>query len=97
MFIVPRLIAPSAPEREGFITTVAPGQVRVQLDDPLVEVRLSTDDLRRSADENMVLESEGAELRCAAADGVRSLFVGNKVKIKASFPDGEKLHYTLVD
>jgi hypothetical protein len=87
-----------APIREGIISTVSPGKICVQLADPDVEVRIGRDDLMRKDGETLLLDNDGAELRCAC-DGLteRHLLVGAAVKVRATYHDGEKLHFTVVD
>lgn len=87
-----------APTRSGTVTMVSPGKLCVQLDDPDVEVRITRDDLKRGAGETFLLDNEGAELRCACAGlNERRLVVGQSIQVRATFHDGDKLHFTIVD
>ena len=80
-----------APLRAGTITSVTPGKIRVQLDEPDVEVRLDRGDLApdKSAP-TFILEDEGAAL---VVDGTTKLRVGQAVKLYATWHDGDKLHF----
>lgn len=95
---------PDAPVREGTVTSVSPGKVTVLLREPDVEVKLTRDDLG----DEMMLERDGAELRCKrhakTAQGAQAavnasekrVLIGASVQIKATHHDGDKLHFTLV-
>jgi exoribonuclease R len=88
---------PDAPRRGGYVTSVAPGKVYVQLDEPDVEVRLGADDLaRRAPGARFYLDAEGAALTTKRPDGKRSrVYVGDRVEVQATHHDGEKLHFAL--
>lgn len=87
-----------APTRSGTVTMVSPGKICVQLDDPDVTVKIGREDLTRAGGESLVLDNEGAELRCSAPGlGERRLLVGQQVKVRATYHDGEKLHFTVVE
>lgn len=87
-----------APTRSGTVTMVSPGKICVQLDDPEVEVRIGREDLKRGAGESLLLDNEGAVLRCSCpGQNERRLLIGQEVKVRATYHDGEKLHFTVVD
>ena len=77
-----------SPLRSGTVTSVSPGKIVVHLDSPDVDVKLGRDDL---AGDNYVLEREGVELVC----GARRVLIGQAVNVRATFHDGEKLHFAL--
>jgi hypothetical protein len=73
---------PNAPLRRGVVMQVDANQVRVQLEDPLVEVKI---------DVAGQLANDGAELRVKD----KRLVIGGDVNIKATHHDGERLYFTL--
>lgn len=87
-----------APRRNGTISAVTPGRVYIQLSDPDVEVRMSTEDLKRHCPTaTFHLEDEGCSLVGDQAGPVARLLVGQEVKVQATHHDGERLHFAIVD
>jgi ribonuclease R len=72
----------AAPIRTGTLMQVADNQVRVQLEDPLVEVKLEV---------KGQISADGAQI---TVDG-KTYTIGGEARIQATFHDGEKLHFAL--
>jgi hypothetical protein len=84
-----------APLRKGIITAVQPSKVYVQLDDPDIEVRLAISDLKKDPTDRFFLERDGCELR--QKGGGLSLVIGKPVQVQATYHDGERLHFRVVE
>ena len=85
---------PNAPVRQGFVISATPGRVIVALSNPDVEVKLGREDIG----ETLVLERDGAAIRYRRKDGTECVVcIGAEVEIRASYHDGEKLHFNLID
>ena len=77
-----------APARAGTVTSVSPGKITVRLSEPDVEVKLGRDDL---PGDHFVLDDDGATLVC----GPLRLLIGAAVAIRATFHDGDRLHFSV--
>lgn len=85
---------PNAPMREGTVINASPGRLTVLLKNPEVEVKIGREDLGDA----MLLDRDGAEVRYTHKNGQQcSVLVGAPVRIRATFHDGEKLHFAIVD
>lgn len=85
---------PLAPARKGVVISASPGRLIVALKSPDVEVKIGREDLG----EVMLLEREGAAVRYRRKDNSEcQVLVGGEVSIRATYHDGEKLHFQLVD
>ncbi|MCC7072388.1 MAG: RNB domain-containing ribonuclease [Deltaproteobacteria bacterium] len=85
---------PNAPMREGTVINASPGRLTVLLKNPEVEVKIGREDLGDA----MLLDRDGAEVRYTHKNGQQcSVLVGAPVRIRATYHDGEKLHFAIVD
>lgn len=85
---------PTAPVRDGTAISASPGRLTVLLRDSEVEVKIGREDLGDA----LLLDRDGAEVRYSHKNGQQcSILVGAAVRIRATYHDGEKLHFALVD
>ncbi len=86
--------SPNAPMRDGTVINASPGRLTVLLKNPEVEVKIGREDLGDA----MLLDRDGAEVRYTHKNGQQcSVLVGAPVRIRATYHDGEKLHFAIVD